>query len=89
MSNNNEKPNVYFRTSLRNTVLDVMSNQEGWVETTSEIDWDINWADIGWIRDNFDKLQFEDHQVRDRIPFDIMMHYFICKTHVPLSLSRN
>ena len=35
----------------------------GWDETNDEEDWDINWADVGWIRDNFDKLHMEDHQV--------------------------
>ena len=28
-----------------------------------EVDWDVIWADVGWIRDCFDHMRFEDHQV--------------------------
>lgn len=66
MANNSEKDeevNVIFRTSLRNTVYDEMSSLRGWQESEDDMDWDINWADVGWIRENFDKLQFQDQQV--------------------------
>ena len=53
---------VLFRTSLHNTVCDVFSSQEGWQETRSDTDWDINWADVGWIRDFYDHIRFEEHQ---------------------------
>ena len=39
---------VLFRTSLHNTVFDVFRAQEGWQETRSDTDWDINRA-VGWI----------------------------------------
>lgn len=61
------EPTVLFKTNLRNTVYDVMSTTPGWLETENEEDWDINWADVGWIRDNFDHLQMEDHQVWNNI----------------------
>jgi tubulin polyglutamylase TTLL9 len=41
-----------------------MSNIDGWHETASDEDWDLNWADVGWIRENFDIMQpkWQDHQ---------------------------
>lgn len=50
-----------FRTSLRNTVLDVMRSR-GWKETDSETDWDFHWADVGWIREVLDHVRLEEHQ---------------------------
>ncbi|KAF1783005.1 putative tubulin polyglutamylase TTLL9 [Phytophthora cactorum] len=52
-----------FRTSLRNTVLDVMQRQGDWVETDSDLDWDLHWADVGWIRESLDAFTpLQDHQ---------------------------
>ena len=51
-----------FRTSLHNTIYDVLSARHGWEETDSDTDWDFNWADVGWIRDYFDHMHFDDHQ---------------------------
>eukprot|EP00947_MAST-08B_sp_MAST-8B-sp1_P001226 g1226.t1 len=56
------QPEVIFRTSLHNTVFDVMSSRPGWEETDSDTDWDINWADVAWIRDFFDHMHFDDQQ---------------------------
>ena len=28
----------------------------------SDTDWDINWADVGWIRDFYDHIHLDDHQ---------------------------
>ena len=50
-----------FRTSLRNTVLDVMLAR-GWEETKGELDWDIFWADVRWIRDNIERVKLHDFQ---------------------------
>lgn len=52
-----------YRTSLKNTVLDVLSGRAGWKETTNIVDWDLNWADTGWIRDHFSSLKLDDTQV--------------------------
>jgi len=55
---------VRFRTSLRNTVLDVLEAQRGWLETDSEFDWDLHWADVGWVREHLDAFTpLQDHQV--------------------------
>ena len=40
---------VLFRTSLHNTVFDVLRSRPGWRETDSDTDWDINWADTGML----------------------------------------
>ena len=56
------QPVVIFRTSLHNTIFDVMRSKPGWEETDSDTDWDINWADVGWIRDYFDHIHMDDHQ---------------------------
>lgn len=52
---------IRFRSFLRNTVLDVMRSR-GWIETDSETDWDYYWADVSWIRENYDGLRLDDHQ---------------------------
>lgn len=61
----NQKPippsQIRFRTSLRNTVLDVMRSR-GWKETDSETDWDFHWADVGWIREVLDHVRLEENQ---------------------------
>lgn len=62
-----------FRTSLRNTVLDVLCQQRQatgapWLETDSEYDWDLHWADVGWVRDHLDAFTpLQDHQVRSAL----------------------
>ncbi|ETV97174.1 hypothetical protein, variant 2 [Aphanomyces invadans] len=53
---------VRFRTSLHNTVCDVMSSLDGWGETDSEMDWDLHWADVGWIREYYDLVQPKLHE---------------------------
>ncbi|KAE9009643.1 putative tubulin polyglutamylase [Phytophthora fragariae] len=58
-----ERRVVRFRTSLHNTVRDVMQRQGGWIETSSDLDWDLHWADVGWIRENLDAFTpLQDHQ---------------------------
>ena len=52
---------VRFRTSFRNVIYDVF-RARAWKETDSETDWDVFWADVGWIRENFDNLRLNDHQ---------------------------
>jgi len=57
-----EHYSVIYRTSHHNVVFDVLRSRKGWVETTSDTDWDFNWADTGWIREFFDQMQFDDQQ---------------------------
>ncbi|KPI84729.1 putative tubulin tyrosine ligase protein [Leptomonas seymouri] len=52
---------IRFRCFLRNTILDVMRCR-GWIETDSETDWDYYWADVSWIRENYDGLRLDDNQ---------------------------
>ena len=56
------QPIVIFRTSLHNTIFDVMRSRTGWEETDSDTDWDINWASVGWVREFFDHVHMDDHQ---------------------------
>eukprot|EP01138_Halocafeteria_seosinensis_P016261 gb/GECG01016591.1/.p1 GENE.gb/GECG01016591.1/~~gb/GECG01016591.1/.p1 ORF type:complete len:475 (+),score=56.37 gb/GECG01016591.1/:1-1425(+) len=55
-------PAVLYRASFHNAVWDVMRKKAGWKETTSNVDWDFNWADVGWIREHFDNIHMEEHQ---------------------------
>ena len=34
-----------------------MKNRPGWVETQDDVDWDLCWADVGWVRDMYDQIQ--------------------------------
>lgn len=52
---------IRFRTSLRNTILDVLRSR-GWKETDSETEWDFHWADVGWIRDVAPHIRLEENQ---------------------------
>ena len=46
---------VRFRTTFHNTIYDVF-RARGWRETESDTDWDVCWADTGWIREYFDTM---------------------------------
>ena len=52
---------VRFRTCFHNVVYDVF-RARAWKETDSDVDWDVCWADTGWIRDNFDNIRLLEHQ---------------------------
>ncbi|TPX46495.1 hypothetical protein SeMB42_g03667 [Synchytrium endobioticum] len=52
---------IRFRTSLRNTICDVMRDR-GWKETDSDTDWDVFWADVHWLHEFFDKSYFSEYQ---------------------------
>lgn len=34
----------------------------GLLFTCREVDWNVIWADVGWIRDCFDHMRFDEHQ---------------------------
>lgn len=38
---------IRWRSSLRNTIYDVLLSKKEWVETESETEWDFFWADKG------------------------------------------
>jgi len=46
-----------IRCSTRNTVYEVLKSRPGWVETQDDVDWDLCWADVGWVRDMYDQIQ--------------------------------
>uniref|UniRef100_A0A8C6SFX1 Tubulin--tyrosine ligase-like protein 9 n=1 Tax=Neogobius melanostomus TaxID=47308 RepID=A0A8C6SFX1_9GOBI len=59
---------------MNNTIQDVLRQRPGWVEvkeysfihlifplTTSDGEWDFNWCDVGWLRENFDHSYMEEH----------------------------
>jgi hypothetical protein len=46
---------IRYRTSFRNTIADVLALR-GWTETTSDTDWDFNWADVAWVREFMDAI---------------------------------
>lgn len=63
-----EELSVLFRTGFRNTILDVLSSKRGWKETSDDVDWDFYWCDCNWVRDNIDKMQFNDTQKVHHFP---------------------
>ncbi|KAJ3326084.1 putative tubulin polyglutamylase ttll9 [Blyttiomyces sp. JEL0837] len=52
---------IKFKTSLRNTVFDVMKDR-GWKETDGDNDWDFFWADVHWVHETFDHIYLQEHQ---------------------------
>lgn len=38
---------ILWRSSLKNTIYDVLKAREGWQESESDTDWDFFWADKG------------------------------------------
>ncbi|CAM9480130.1 unnamed protein product, partial [Discosporangium mesarthrocarpum] len=56
------------RCSTRNVVYDVLKNRPNWVETTDDVDWDLNWADVGWVRDMYDQIQMDNNQRLNHFP---------------------
>jgi hypothetical protein len=42
---------ILWRSSLKNTIYDVLKARRGWQETESESEWDFFWADKGWARE--------------------------------------
>uniref|UniRef100_H3CNA2 Tubulin--tyrosine ligase-like protein 9 n=1 Tax=Tetraodon nigroviridis TaxID=99883 RepID=H3CNA2_TETNG len=44
-----------------NIALDVLQQRPGWVEAKEHEEWDLNWCDLGWMKDNLDYVCMEDH----------------------------
>lgn len=52
---------IRFKCSMQNTILDVLRSR-GWVEVKEDdTDFDLFWADRGWMREYFDQCFMEDH----------------------------
>ncbi|RXN11646.1 putative tubulin polyglutamylase TTLL9 isoform X1 [Labeo rohita] len=52
---------IRYRCGLTNTIQDVLNQRPGWVEVKDDGDWDFNWCDVGWLRENFDHSYMEEH----------------------------
>ncbi|EFJ49146.1 tubulin tyrosine ligase, partial [Volvox carteri f. nagariensis] len=59
---------IRWRSSLKNTIYDVLQSKADWVETDSETDWDFFWADKGWIHHELDKMHLADWQRINHFP---------------------
>ncbi|XP_034551382.1 probable tubulin polyglutamylase TTLL9 [Notolabrus celidotus] len=52
---------VRYQCGLLNTIQDVLRQRPGWVEVKDDGEWDFNWCDVGWLRENFDHSYMEEH----------------------------
>ncbi|XP_029013456.1 probable tubulin polyglutamylase TTLL9 isoform X2 [Betta splendens] len=52
---------VRYKCSLPGTIQDVLRQRPGWVEVKDEAEWDFNWCDVAWLRENFDHSYMEEH----------------------------
>ncbi|XP_048873581.1 probable tubulin polyglutamylase TTLL9 isoform X1 [Brienomyrus brachyistius] len=52
---------IRYRCGFTNTIQDVLRQRAGWVEAKEDEDWDFNWCDVGWLRENFDHSYMEEH----------------------------
>ena len=51
---------IRFKCSQNNTILDVLRAQN-WQEIKEEGEWDFNWADVTWVREQMDYIYLEEH----------------------------
>ncbi|XP_075820002.1 putative tubulin polyglutamylase TTLL9 isoform X4 [Microtus pennsylvanicus] len=52
---------IRFKTTLMNTLMDVLRHRPGWVEVKDEGEWDFFWCDVSWLRENFDHTYMDEH----------------------------
>ncbi|XP_057219037.1 probable tubulin polyglutamylase TTLL9 isoform X2 [Triplophysa rosa] len=52
---------IRYRCGLTNTIQDVLNHRPGWVELKEDGEWDFNWCDVGWLRENFDHSYMGEH----------------------------
>ncbi|CAF96334.1 unnamed protein product, partial [Tetraodon nigroviridis] len=50
-----------YMCNTLNIALDVLQQRPGWVEAKEHEEWDLNWCDLGWMKDNLDYVCMEDH----------------------------
>lgn len=59
---------IRWRSSLKNTIYDVLKSRKGWLETDNEAEWDFFWADKGWIHNELDKIHLNEAQRINHFP---------------------
>lgn len=47
---------------------EVLKSRPGWVETQDDVDWDLCWADVGWVRDMYDQIQVQPCSLAFLVP---------------------
>ncbi|XP_029995217.1 putative tubulin polyglutamylase TTLL9 [Sphaeramia orbicularis] len=52
---------IRYKCCQINTIQDVLRQRPGWVEVKDDEEWDFNWCDVGWLRENFDHSYMEEH----------------------------
>uniref|UniRef100_A0A3Q3ASS3 Tubulin--tyrosine ligase-like protein 9 n=1 Tax=Kryptolebias marmoratus TaxID=37003 RepID=A0A3Q3ASS3_KRYMA len=52
---------IRYKCGLINTIQDVLRQRPNWVEVKDDEEWDFNWCDVGWLRENFDHTYMEEH----------------------------
>uniref|UniRef100_A0A3Q1F6N5 Tubulin--tyrosine ligase-like protein 9 n=1 Tax=Acanthochromis polyacanthus TaxID=80966 RepID=A0A3Q1F6N5_9TELE len=52
---------VRYKCGLLNTIQDVLRQRPNWVEVKDDGEWDFNWCDVGWLRENFGHTYMEEH----------------------------
>ncbi|XP_071763512.1 putative tubulin polyglutamylase TTLL9 [Centroberyx gerrardi] len=55
------RSSVRYKCGLLNTIQDVLRQRPGWAEVKDDGEWDFNWCDVGWLRENFDHSYMEEH----------------------------
>ena len=56
-----------LRVSARDAVADLFKSKN-WIETESDVDWDVAWVDKDWIRENFMQHSLAEHQRINHFP---------------------
>ncbi|XP_008411675.1 putative tubulin polyglutamylase TTLL9 [Poecilia reticulata] len=52
---------VRYKCGLPTTIQDVLKQRPNWVEVKDDGEWDFNWCDVGWLRENFDHSYMDEH----------------------------
>ncbi|KAJ3581703.1 hypothetical protein NHX12_016358, partial [Muraenolepis orangiensis] len=56
-----ERTCIRYKCGFLNTIQDVLGKRPGWIEVKDEGEWDLNWCDAAWLRQNFGHFYMEDH----------------------------
>lgn len=59
---------IRWRSSLKNTIYDVLKSRKDWEETDHETEWDFFWADKFWIYHELSQMHLNDWQRINHFP---------------------